>query len=119
MGCEDVNVYAPPEHNESNSTENSCSSINCTDYCANIDWDDLNNTDTTCLSDCGCKIPESVLDCNKDQFNYCKVLVDENNNTSYLCSDELDSRVTCNFASCDCELSNSSDSVKADCSACY
>ena len=121
MGCEDVNVYAPGDNNDSNNsngTPSDCSSINCTNYCANIDWQDLNNTDTTCLSSCNCKIPDSILDCDKDQFRYCRVLIDENNETSYLCSDEMNSKVTCNFSSCDCQLSNSSDSIKADCSSC-
>ena len=106
VGCEDLNTYDPGENNDSNSTENNCTSMSpsdCSAYCDAIDWSDLNNTDTTCLSYCGCKLPEPEIDCKKSDYEYCKIIItDDNNNTEYMCSDKSDYSPSCTFSSCEC-----------------
>ena len=100
-GCEDLNTTCSKDINDSNSSDTNCSDINCTDYCSTIDWSDINNSDTSCLSYCDCK-PEPVIDCEKDEYKYCKIIIDDQNNSDFLCSDDLGFNPTCNFSGCDC-----------------
>ena len=104
-GCEDVNTFCPKDTNESNSTDNNCSDMNsteCRDYCSKINWSDINDTNTTCFFDCNCSFPKPMPDCKEGDYDYCKIITDDQNNSNFLCSDNLDFNSTCNFSGCDC-----------------
>jgi|GEM_PF-451220 len=100
-GCEDLNTTCPKDANDSNPSDTNCSDINCIDYCSTINWSDINSSDTSCLLYCDCK-PEPVIDCEKDEYEYCKIIIDDQNNSDFLCSDDLGFNPTCNFSDCYC-----------------
>jgi hypothetical protein len=119
LGCEDLNTFCIEDINDSNATDVNCTDINCTSYCDSINWDDLNASNTECIGACNCK-PEPIFnDCNQSNYNYCKIITDDQNNSNYFCSDDLDFTMTCNFSSCSCNNidNNGSLGIQCDCLA--